>query len=175
MQKCIAIDMDEVMADTLGARLERYAKDYGVTLTRDSFHGKKFYEVLPEEHRQQARDVLDEVDFFRHLDVMEGAQEVIKSLSERYEIVIATAAMEVPFSFRAKFEWLEEYFPFLDPHKFIFCGNKGVVLADYLIDDNPKQLGWFQGEGLMFSSPSNALITNFNRVENWQAVADLFL
>lgn len=174
-KKRIAIDMDEVMADTLKARLIRYEKDYGVSVSKQEVHGKSMYQAIPEAHRQQVRDVLDELDFFRHLEVMPDAQKVIKELNEHYDIIVATAAMEVPFSFTAKYDWLLEHFPFLDSQKFVFCGNKSVVLADYLIDDNPHQLSHFTGESIMFSSPTNALENGFKRVNNWQEVAELFL
>ena len=67
---------------------------------------------------------------------MPHAQEVVKKLTEQYDVYIATAAMDVPTSFHDKYEWLLEFFPFLDPQQFVFCGRKNVVKTDYLIDDN---------------------------------------
>ena len=66
-----------------------------------------------------------------------------------------TAAMEVPCSFTAKFQWLERHFPFLPPDNIVFCGNKGIIAADYLIDDNVYQLDRFRGEGILFTTPHN--------------------
>ena len=40
------------------------------------------------------------------------AQEVVKKLTEQYDVYIATAAMDVPTSFHDKYEWLLEFFPF---------------------------------------------------------------
>jgi 5'(3')-deoxyribonucleotidase len=174
MKKRIAIDMDEVIADTLKARLERYQLDYGIGLGLETLHGKHIYDVIPEAHRQQVRDVMDEHDFFRHLTVFPDAQEVIAELAKSYDIFIATAAMEVPFSFNAKYEWLLEHFPFLDTQHFVFCGNKGIIAADYLIDDNPKQLHNFRGQGIMFSSPANIGLNEFPRVHNWLEVRAFF-
>ena len=45
---------------------------------------------------------------------MPHAQEVVKKLTEQYDVYIATAAMDVPTSFHDKYEWLLEFFPFLD-------------------------------------------------------------
>lgn len=59
--------------------------------------------------------------FFRDLDVMKDSQEVIKKLSEQFEVFITTAAMEFPASFTAKYEWLKEHFPFLDELNFVFA------------------------------------------------------
>ena len=54
---------------------------------------------------------------------MPHAQEVVKKLTEQYDVYIATAAMDVP-TFHDKYEWLLEFFPFLDPQQFVFCGRK---------------------------------------------------
>lgn len=43
---------------------------------------------------------------------MPHAQEVVKKLTEQYDVYIATAAMDVPTSFHDKYEWLLEFFPF---------------------------------------------------------------
>lgn len=80
---------------------------------------------------------------------MPHAQEVVKKLTEQYDVYIATAAMDVPTSFHDKYEWLLEFFPFLDPQQFVFCGRKNVVKTDYLIDDNPRQLQIFEGEPII--------------------------
>lgn len=174
MKQRIAIDMDEVIADTLKARLARYQRDYGVGLAVEDLQGKHIYDVIPEEHREQVRATMDEPDFFRHLEVFPHAQEVIAELHERFDIFIATAAMEVPFSFSAKYDWLLEHFPFLNSQHFVFCGDKSIIAADYLIDDNPKQLSRFKGEGIMFSSPANFGLNHFTRVNNWLEVQALF-
>ena len=65
-------------------------------------------------------------------------------LQQHYEIYIATAAMEVPSSFNAKFHWLKQHFPFIPASHIVFCGNKSILDGDYLIDDNPRQLRLFQ-------------------------------
>jgi len=81
----------------------------------------------------------------------------------------------VPSSFAAKFRWLERHFPFLPPSHIVFCGDKGIIDADYLIDDNPRQFRRFRGEGILFTSPHNKLIKGYRRVNNWLDVEELFL
>ena len=61
---------------------------------------------------------------------------MISDLTQRYEVFLTTAAMEYPTSFAAKFRWLEENFPFVPASNVVFCGDEGIVAADYLIDDN---------------------------------------
>lgn len=164
--KRIAIDMDEVIADTLTTHVEWYNRDYqdqlkvsdleGITLLRARPGGKAAIESYYERE-----------DFFRNIKVMEHSQEVLRELSEHYEIYITTAAMEVPASFRAKYEWLLEHFSFLNEMNFVFCGDKSIIRADYMVDDNVKQLRAFKGQGILFTAPRNVNETGYVRVNNW--------
>ena len=36
--------------------------------------------------------------------------------------------------------WLRRHFPFIAPSNIVFCGDKSIVDADYLIDDRPRHL-----------------------------------
>ena len=136
-RKKIAIDMDEVLADTLGAIIDGVNERANLGITVESLNGQKLKHVIPE-HDGLVTEILREPGFFRHLKVMPNAQEVVEKLNEHYDVYIATAAMDVPTSFHDKYEWLLEHFPFLDPQHFVFCGRKNIINADYLIDDNPR-------------------------------------
>jgi 5'(3')-deoxyribonucleotidase len=173
--KRIAIDMDEVMADVLTEYLGRYNADFKKSFTREDLMGKHLSELAPPEHWPKIQTYFQDEAFFRNLGVMEGSQEVIEELSKQYEIFIVTAAMEIPCSFAAKYEWLRRHFPSLAPDSFVFCGNKGIIAADYLIDDSAYQLERFQGEGILFTCPRNIHETGFKRVNDWGEVRALFL
>ena len=171
----ICVDMDEVMADTLSEHLRRYNQAFDEALTPADLAGKGLWEHTPAERRQQLRAFLDAEDFFEDLPLMPGAQDVLAALSERFEIYVATQAMTVPNSLGPKYRWLQRHFPFIPPQQYVFCGNKSILLADYLIDDLPRNLERFQGTGLLFSAPHNLSVTgNFTRVNNWPEVAAYF-
>ncbi|WP_197284076.1 5'-3'-deoxyribonucleotidase [Bacillus sp. JCM 19041] len=174
MKKRIAIDMDEVMADFNKKHLTLFNADYGEQLTIEDLHGKKLRELRPK-LENEIRSYMKDPTYFRDLDIMQDSQEVIKELSESYEVYIATAAMHFPTSFTAKYEWLQEHFPFLDDQHFVFCGDKSVIKADYLIDDNLWQLERFTGEGILYTAPHNIHATGYTRVNNWQDVRAYFL
>ena len=171
----ICVDMDEVMADAVAEHLLRYNREFQGNLTKDDLLGKRFWQVVPEKHHQILDDYLRAEDFFEVLEVMADAQRVMEELQRHYEIFIATAAMEVPTSFNAKFGWLERYFPFIPHTHIVFCGDKGILLADYLIDDNPRQLERFSGEGILYDAPHNVAVTGYRRVKNWLDVEAMFL
>jgi 5'(3')-deoxyribonucleotidase len=167
--------MDEVMADALAEHLMRYNRDYDASITLEDLQGKVLWDVIASEHHGAVEGYLRSEDFFENLAVMPEAQRVMKLLQQKYEVFIATAAMEVPASFHQKFRWLEKYFPFISPAHIVYCGDKSILNADYLIDDNPRQLRRFKGEGILFTSPHNITVKGYKRVNDWLDVEKLFL
>lgn len=174
-RKIICVDMDEVIADALGEHLLRYNRQFGSNITVEDLNGQWLWDYVPVERQAALYDYLSSEDFFEVLDVMPDAQRVLGRLQARYDVFIATAAMEVPTSFNAKFKWLEKHFPFIPPSRIVFCGDKSILYGDYLIDDNPRQLRLFRGEGILFSAPANAGVTGFRRVDSWADVERMFL
>jgi 5'(3')-deoxyribonucleotidase len=173
--KRICVDMDEVMADAVAEHLLRYNRDHADTITKQDLTGKWLWDVVSVDRHPALEEYLRSDDFFDVLHVMQDSQRVLKELQKVYDVFIATAAMEVPTSFNAKYRWLERHFPFIPKSHIVYCGDKGILLADYLIDDNPRQLLRFQGEGILYDAPHNARVTGFRRVKNWLEVEELFL
>lgn len=169
----IAIDMDEVMADALAEHVRRYNAAFGTRLAIDDLHGRHLEDYIPPEHRQAAEDLLD-ATFFEQLAVLPDCQCVIRELNLRHDVFIVTAAMDVPCSFDAKYRWLQRHFPFIPPSRIVFCGDKGVIDADYLIDDRARHFLNFKGRALLFSAPHNAHETRYPRVSSWSEVRDFF-
>lgn len=173
----IAIDMDDVLADT-SKKIFHVAHELGFALDKGKLRGNSIWNVLDHQQLLQLGQEIDKPGFFRDLEVMESAIPVVKELSEHYDIYIATAAMEVPSSFMDKYEWLKEHFPFLDQHFFIFCGNKRVVHADYLIDDTLAQLDAFTGTGgtgiLYKANHNDSIPTHHHRVNHWLDIQAYF-
>jgi len=173
--KRIAIDMDETIADALGKHILLYNEAFGASVCRDDFNGRRLENVIPAEHMNAVVSMVEADGFFEDLDVFPGSVDVIRELTERYEVYITTSAMEVPSSFRAKFVWLERHFPFIRPSHIVFCGDKGIIAADYLIDDTPRHFKRFRGEGILFTAPHNVRVTGYRRVDNWEDVRRMML
>lgn len=171
----IAIDMDEVIADFRSKHLRAYNEAFGAALTLRDLGGRSLDEIVPASHAEAARRMVLEPGFFEDLDEIEGSREVVLELTERYEVFIATAAMEVPTSFAAKYSWLRERFSFIPPSHIVFCGDKGVLDVDYLIDDTARHFERFRGTPVLFGAPHNGPETRFRRVESWEEVRRMFL
>ena len=173
--KRICVDMDEVMADALSEHLLRYNRHYGERITLEDLHGKRLWDVVSVDRHDVLDAYMRSNDFFEVMAVMPESQRVMQRLQMNYEVFIATAAMEVPTSFLQKYRWLAKHFPFIPASHIVYCGDKSILRADYLIDDNPRQLRRFSGEGILYSSPPNAGIKGYKRVNDWLEVEKLFL
>ncbi len=167
--------MDEVIADAVAEHLLRYNRDHGDQITKKDLEGKWLWDLVSADRHRALEAYLRSEDFFAVLEVMPESQRVIRQLQNQYDVFIATAAMEVPTSFTAKYEWLERHFPYIPPSHIVFCGDKGILDADFLIDDNPRQLKRFSGEGILYTAPHNVAVKGFRRVADWLEVEQMFL
>ena len=162
--------MDEVIADAFAAQRAWLQVTYGYSWNEEHILGRSIKQLVEPDHYEKLEDVLHEGHFFRDLSVMPGAQDALKHLSKKFEIYITTAAMEFPASCAAKFEWLNEHFSFISPQNIVFCGDKSILDADFLIDDNIRHFSRFRGQGVLFSAPHNRTIPWTPRVDNWPEV-----
>ncbi|MEO1010605.1 MAG: 5'(3')-deoxyribonucleotidase [Bacteroidota bacterium] len=169
------VDMDEVLADTYGAHIEIYNKEYGQNLTAEQCAGREAWHSVPKEHQESIKNHARRLGFFRNLKPMPQSIAVLRELQKKYEIYIASAAMQFPDSLKEKSDWLDEYFPFISWQRRILCGDKHILRGDILIDDRGYNLENFTGRALMFSSPHNLYTNGFERVNDWMEVAGKLL
>src|SRR5262249_43118246 len=113
--------------------------------------------------------------FFEDLAVIPNSQRALQILSSQFDVFITSAAMEVPGSFDAKFRWLRDHFPFIPTSNIVFCGDKEIVDADYLIDDRSRHFARFRGTGILFTAPHNARESAELRATNWDEVLAILM
>ncbi len=170
----LIIDMDEVMADAITRFLEWYERDFGVHYTKADLYGTKLHLLVPEEHRKIVREYPHQKGFFKNLPLIENSMEVIEQLNNRFEVYVASAAMEFRYSLEEKYDWLDQHFPFIHWKRRIFCGDKSIVKGDILIDDHDFNLSVFDGRAIMFTSSHNVSETKYERLDNWLDAEKLF-
>lgn len=175
MKPRIAIDMDDVLADTVGKFIDIYRRDFDSSATPERFRNQSFHELLDKDTFGRLFNYVHEPGFFADIAVVEGAVDVTKALSEKYDLFVTTAAMEFRNSFVDKYDWLARYFPHIPWQHWVFLGDKSILRADYMIDDLPRNLTTFQGEGLLFDAPHNLRSNGFRRVKTWEEIAELLL
>jgi 5'-nucleotidase len=171
----VLVDMDEVIADPMGAMIAWYNERHKSTIKFESALGGSWLRIFPEEHRELITERLLSPGFFRHLPVIKNSVDVLREINKLYELFIVSAAMEFPNSLKDKLEWLLEHFPFISWRQVILCGDKSPVQGDFMIDDHVKNLRHFKGKPYLFTSPHNLDITGYDRLNNWEEVAEIFL
>ena len=170
----ILIDMDDVIADAVERFLEWYERDFGVRYTQADLKGTKLHAIVPDENKKKVKEYPFHPDFFKDLPVIKNSVEIVKELNNRFDVYIASAAMEFPLSLPHKNNWLDEHFPFIPWKRRIFCGDKSVLKGDVLIDDHDFNLSVFDGRPIMFSSSHNLNETKYERLDNWLDAEKLF-
>lgn len=170
----ILIDMDDVIADTVSRFLQWYERDFKIHYTQSDLKGTKLHLIVPDEQRSIVRQYPFRKGFFKDLPVIENSIEVIRELNNRFDVYIASAAMEFPNSLSEKYEWLDEHFPFIHWKRRIFCGDKSVLKGDMLIDDHDFNLSVFEGRRIMFTASHNVNETKYERLDNWLDAEKLF-
>lgn len=173
--KTIAIDMDEVLADTAPKLKAWYEKDQGIRLDEKDLAGVDLHEAVIREHAHLFHQYANTPGFFRDLAVMPGADAVLHELNKRYRVFIVSAAMEFPNSLKDKFDWIMEKLPFIGWQQICLCGSKSLVQTDIMIDDRTRNFSAMRGRKILYTTHHNLLETGYERVKNWQEIAGLLL
>ncbi len=171
----IFVDMDDVIADTYGKHIEMYNEEFKKSLSLAHFESGEVWQNVPEMHQDSIRKHARTDGFFRSLEPIKDSISVLKDLSLKHEVYIATAATQFPNSLREKSDWLDEYFPFIGWEYRIMCGHKFILKGDLLIDDRTLNLDKFDGDTLLFNSPHNVHENGYERVNGWHEIAKKLL
>lgn len=171
MKKKIALDMDEVIVNIYNRFITLYEEQYEITPNPEDYAGRKFYDL---KGAGNYREFLFEPGFFADLPIFEGAAEVINWLNNHFDLFIVTAAQEFPNSLIDKYYWLQKYLPLISWKQYVFCGDKSIINADYMIDDHVHNLATFKGVGLLFTAPHNINEKGYIRLNNWNEVKLFF-
>lgn len=172
IKKRLLVDMDGVLADVYRQFISMEEKESGKKLNINDLKGKEEYLAFP-----NGRKHVNSKGFFRNAPLMEHAVETLRSLNEKYDVFIVSAAMEFPGSLPEKYDWLKEHFPFIGWQQIVFCGSKTVVKGDVMIDDHFRNLDNFDGQTILFTQPHNDGHDErgHTRVKGWDDISKLLL
>ena len=171
----VAVDMDEVIADALTRHLSLYNRATGEDLTPERIRQVGLEAAIPPKYRALFENLAHQDGFFDDLAVIPNSQRALQILASVFDVFITSAAMEVPRSFDAKFRWLREHFPFIPTSNIVFCGDKEIIDADYLIDDRSRHFEGFRGTGILFTAPHNARESARLRANDWNEVLAMLM
>lgn len=191
----IAVDIDDVIAESALAFVTYSNKKYGTHLTVDDYqdYWGEVWKTDYEETQRRAKEY-HASGYIATYAPIEGAYKALRQLKERFKIVVLTSRSNSTNQLTR--DWIEKQYPDIFDD-IVFSGfynsmtkssssmTKGGIAkslgARYLIDDQIKhvlsaaELGM---QGILFGNYSwnqaRALHENVTRVRNWQEVLSYF-
>ena len=163
-KESLLIDMDGVMADTMGGAFDYVEQHFGHSLAHEDIEDY-WFAGLP---REDMLTAFRSDGFYRNLDVMTGAVRAIKRLREEYggNVYVCSAPMEgAPHCETEKRDWLSEYFDAEFARQAIITANKAAVPGRVIIEDNPHIAGGIW-QPVIFDQPYNRTVT-YPRMYGW--------
>ena len=120
----IAVDMDEVIADSFSKHLNRYNQRTGAKLTPELVASKGLSSLISSDRWDVFAGIPHEDGFFADLELIEGSREALLQLSKDHDVYIASAAMEVPYSFDANIDGCRRTSLSFPPAELCFAGTR---------------------------------------------------
>ena len=150
----IAVDIDGVLADQIGAVLNIIEKEYGLKYRKSdvncahwTFSGRDLWSEI-------AR-LLAEPEYTLSIPLIEGSQEGIEQLSDHNICVVTARRPNAEYATR---QWLNIHFPSLKEYYQARTGTKHNIPSDVLIDDLDMNIVEFvksdpNRHGILFMHP----------------------
>lgn len=147
MKKSILVDMDETIVNNrFPTFLEEFLKKVDYTKLK-SFNRQDLIKGRENEFKKKYKfNNLYKNEEGSFIEPLNDCIKVLKRLNEKYEVFIVTSykwkedIFDPANNLKNKYEYLENYFPFLNSNNFIFIDDKTLIHFDIGIDDNPRNL-----------------------------------
>ena len=186
----IAVDCDDVLADSMGVFIDYYNKYYNKSLTKNHFFTNLWWEVMEDKQDIVIGRYLDFIksNYFDNIKPVLGAKEALKKLKQKHELIVVTGR---PNSILKKTErWIENYFAGMFNGIYStnlhFTSGKGLTKGDIfkekkvdLLIDDYVEFGYECVANninvLLMDQPWNSqaeLPQGITRVKSWQDILD---
>lgn len=135
MSERLLVDMDGVLADTMGGAFDYILYNHGVDLAHEDiseywFTGHHAKPYILEAFRTKG--------FYTDLDVITGAVRAINRLRSEFDVVVCSAPIQgAEYCEEEKRDWLEKHWDSEFAENAIMTQDKTLVDGKVLIEDNP--------------------------------------
>lgn len=170
----ILIDVDNVLEDLHTPWVNALNKKYGTNVKPEEITSWGIEEYFPSLSRTQVFSPLHDKAFWKKLDPMYGAKNILERLKiDGHKLYVATSSH--PDTVKYKCDFIHHNFgTVFSQNDIIIIHDKQLLNADVLIDDAPHNLVNANYTGILFSSPHNAGYNakenNLYRADNWDDV-----
>lgn len=183
----IMIDLDDTIVE--GGYLQVLNEYKGTNYTYDDTTDYFVESLLkPEEVDDYLEYFYNNVNVYDYTTVKENAIEVIKQLSEKYDVYIVTAYLDKRKPDKSgvvvynKHMWLINNLPFINPKNFIFTSHKDLVDCEIKIDDKVSNLKGHGKLKLLMDGYHNRKYSDeelkklgITRVKDWNEVKKILM
>ena len=170
----ILVDMDDTMEQLLAAWLKKLNTMYGYDVTPEDSVVWDVSAAFPGLTREQVYDVPRHDDFWKEVEPVPGAVEVMKKwVDAGHDVYVVTASQyeSIPGKMR---DHLFKWFPFITWDHVIITSHKQMLKADVLIDDGVHNLEGGDYEKILVDAPYNRhydeAAHGMKRVYNWAEI-----
>ncbi len=177
MKKAIMVDMDDVMCG--GGFLGLINEFLGTNYTEEDVEGYYMQNLMPKDKQALFLDYLMSKNFYDYCHIYPYVQTVLQELQEEYEVFVGTSYViperekESGIILLHKYNFLQEHFSFLNPHNYVFVGNKEILNCYAKIDDRLENLKRTRRK-LLYTAYHNKHLANdylqeqgIERVDGW--------
>jgi 5'(3')-deoxyribonucleotidase len=174
----IAVDIDGVLADQVGAVLRVIEKEYGLKYLKSDVN-RAHWTFSGREIWSEIARLLADPEYTLSVPLIEGSQKGIKQLTD-HEVFVVTARR--PNAEVATKQWLSTHFPCLTDYHRASTGTKHTIPSDVLVDDLDINIVEFvksdpNRRGILFVHPWSINGTDIKNYSNqvhycheWQSV-----
>jgi 5'(3')-deoxyribonucleotidase len=127
----IAVDIDGVLADQVGAVLRVIEKEYGLKYLKSDVN-RAHWTFSGREIWAEIARLLADPEYTLGVPLIEGSQKGVEQLAD-HDVCVVTARR--PNSEVATKQWLSTHFPYLTKYFYARTGTKHNIPSDVLIDD----------------------------------------
>lgn len=176
MAKTLFVDMDNTLTDFNSAACEWFNLKLGRAVDPGElteYAVWKHYGLSEAEGEKLTREMFATDGFWRNMDPLRGCNNALKRLSKQYDVYVVTRAVwnyNCPFE---KYEWVKVHLPWLS-EKLIMTEHKHLLSGFALVDDDYRNLIYFQGKRVLFMQYYNKHMQQFGfHPANWAEVEEL--
>jgi 5'-nucleotidase len=159
----IALDVDGVLLDLHTPWLARYNRDYNDSLSVEQVTDWSIHKFVKPECGKRIYDYLDD-EIYNLVHPIPGALEFALSCREIGDVIFVTCPTET--SMGARYHCLKRrgFFNGIDDPQaqYIECKRKGLIKADFLVDDCYDNCKNFGRNSIMLIRPWNAKLAHAN-------------
>ena len=167
-----AVDVDDVVFDLIGTWLKLYNQDWNDHLMPQDITDWNIDKFVKPECGKKIYDYLDDLNLYKLVKPIPDALWGVSNLRIMGFRVVFVTSTNIAQNGRKLMRLQEDCFLPKERHSkdYVEATDKSLILADYLLDDKPENVGIFTGNGILFGRPHNYnyIEPNWTRIDNWK-------